>query len=115
MASRFWRLGLEWLSSTRSVVGSSYNDEETGPEIEITHETAPEPNETSSATGPKSDDQEEDVGQGAPASGGVINGNVAINEKSINGNEQLLICFNVGRSSMAALRQILKCPDVWII
>ena len=32
--------------------------------MQNTAETASEPSETSSATGPKSDDQEEDVGQG---------------------------------------------------
>ena len=66
VASRFWRLGLEWLTSTRAVVPSGDNDEATVPEAEITAETAPEPSETSSATGPKSDDQQEDVSQGAP-------------------------------------------------
>ena len=52
------------LSSTRSVVGSSYNDEATGPELQNTAETASEPSETSSSPEPKSEDQEEDVEPG---------------------------------------------------
>ena len=60
----------QWLTSTRAGVGSSYNDEATGPELQNTAETASEPSETSSSPEPKSEDQEEDVGQGAPRARG---------------------------------------------
>lgn len=46
---------LNWLISTRVIVHSVDNGEAIVPETEITGETAPEPKETSAATGEKSE------------------------------------------------------------
>ena len=109
----------EWLSSTRTVVGSSYNDEATGPELQNTAETASEPSETSSSPEPKSEDQEEDVEPGLKEPGirldsrSVLFRVVGIDAaKKINScwtNKSAIDCFNtLARSpgGKAVLKQI---------